>query len=147
MGIQTGLVSNTDARMGASTIKCVAFAHQLITFELKVAALEDLDTLNHLDPVLISEAETVEKPEKEIFARACDRAGMKLYEAVHVGDELDRCVADSISCSILPGALTQRLRQKPSVTIMAQLAQDCRLFCFGDLGRMVKVNGRNQMTI
>ena len=64
----------------------------MIKYELKVAVLEDLEVLNHLDPILISEAETIEKPEKEIFIRACDRAGIQPHEAVHVGDELDWCV-------------------------------------------------------
>ena len=52
-------------------------------------ALQDLEALHHLDPVLISEKEGVEKPEKEIFDRACEAAGVESSEVVHVGDELD----------------------------------------------------------
>ncbi|KAI0081274.1 HAD hydrolase subfamily IA REG-2-like protein [Panus rudis PR-1116 ss-1] len=69
LNIRTGLVSNTDARMRA--------------------VLEDLDIMKYLDPFLISEAEGVEKPSAEIYARACSRAGVNGSEVIHVGDELE----------------------------------------------------------
>ncbi|OSD03963.1 HAD hydrolase subfamily IA REG-2-like protein [Trametes coccinea BRFM310] len=69
LNIRTGLISNTDARMRA--------------------VIEDLDLIPHLDTVLLSEEEGVEKPSGEIFRRACERMGVKPHETVHVGDELD----------------------------------------------------------
>ncbi|EMD37729.1 hypothetical protein CERSUDRAFT_114362 [Gelatoporia subvermispora B] len=68
LNIRTGLISNTDARMRA--------------------VLEDLGVLPLLDPVLLSEEEGVEKPSREIYLRACARAGVRPEEVVHVGDEL-----------------------------------------------------------
>ena len=44
--------------------------------------------LSFLDPVLLSEEQGVEKPSAEIYRRACERAGVKTTEIVHVGDEL-----------------------------------------------------------
>ncbi|KAI0829620.1 HAD hydrolase subfamily IA REG-2-like protein [Trametes gibbosa] len=69
-GVRTGLVSNTDARMRA--------------------VIEDLGLVQHLDVVLLSEDEGVEKPSREIFERACTRLGVTTPgEVVHVGDELE----------------------------------------------------------
>ncbi|CDO69290.1 hypothetical protein BN946_scf184976.g9 [Trametes cinnabarina] len=53
------------------------------------AVIEDLDLIPHLDTVLLSEEEGVEKPSCEIFRRACERMGVQPHETVHVGDELD----------------------------------------------------------
>ena len=53
-----------------------------------VSALEDLGALQHLDPVLVSEKEGIEKPSRDIFIRACERAGVEPRNAIHVGDEL-----------------------------------------------------------
>ncbi|EPQ57694.1 hypothetical protein GLOTRDRAFT_38464 [Gloeophyllum trabeum ATCC 11539] len=69
MGVKSALVSNADSRM------------RLV--------LDDLSLSPHLTEILISEEEGIEKPAKEIFARACQRVGVGLDEAVHVGDELD----------------------------------------------------------
>jgi len=69
MGIRTGLVSNTDARM--------------------LDVLKDLDATHYLDPILISETEGIEKPSRHIFVRACDLVGVKPEETLHVGDELE----------------------------------------------------------
>ncbi|KAH9929308.1 HAD hydrolase subfamily IA REG-2-like protein [Amylocystis lapponica] len=66
--IHTGLVSNTDTRMRE--------------------VLADLEVLPHLDVVLLSEEERIEKPSRDIFMRACARVGVKPEEAVHVGDEI-----------------------------------------------------------
>lgn len=44
--------------------------------------------LPHLDAVLLSEEEGVEKPSRAIFARACARVGVRPGAAVHVGDDL-----------------------------------------------------------
>ena len=54
-----------------------------------MSALEDLEVLSHFGPVLISEEEGVEKPQSDIFYRACERAGVEKNEVVHVGDELE----------------------------------------------------------
>ncbi|KZT65942.1 HAD-superfamily hydrolase [Daedalea quercina L-15889] len=66
--IRTGLISNTDARMRA--------------------VLDDLDATRHLDTILLSSEEGIEKPAREMFLRACARLGIQPSEAVHVGDEL-----------------------------------------------------------
>ena len=57
------------------------------------AVIEDLEIMPYLDAVLLSEEEGVEKPSCEIFRRACERLGVKPWETVHVGDELEGCVA------------------------------------------------------
>jgi len=69
INIKSALISNADSRM------------RLV--------LDDLSLTPHLSTVLISEEEGVEKPAKELFARACERVGVGLDEVVHVGDELD----------------------------------------------------------
>ncbi|KAL5507305.1 hypothetical protein ACEPAH_6761 [Sanghuangporus vaninii] len=69
MGVRTALVTNCDSRI--------------------LQALDDLEALKFFDPVLASDLEGVEKPRREIFLRACERAGVKPSEAVHVGDELE----------------------------------------------------------
>ncbi|KAI0718495.1 HAD hydrolase subfamily IA REG-2-like protein [Fomitopsis betulina] len=66
--IRTGVISNTDARMRA--------------------ALDDLGAIAHLDTILLSSKEGIEKPALEIFLRACSRLDVQPSEAVHVGDEL-----------------------------------------------------------
>ncbi|EPS96291.1 HAD IA REG-2-like protein [Fomitopsis schrenkii] len=66
--IRTGVISNTDARMRA--------------------ALDDLGATAHLDTILLSSEEGIEKPAREMFLRACSRLGVHPSEAVHVGDEL-----------------------------------------------------------
>ncbi|KAG9105315.1 hypothetical protein FRC07_009395 [Ceratobasidium sp. 392] len=67
LGIKTGLVSNSDSRI--------------------LRALDDLGALTLLDPVLVSEREGIEKPDKRIWELACQRVGVEATEAVHVGDE------------------------------------------------------------
>ncbi|CCL99859.1 uncharacterized protein FIBRA_01884 [Fibroporia radiculosa] len=67
-GVFTGVISNTDTRMRA--------------------VLDDLDATRHLNIVLLSEEEGIEKPAPEIFLRACTRIGLRPAEALHVGDEL-----------------------------------------------------------
>ncbi|KZT08495.1 HAD-superfamily hydrolase [Laetiporus sulphureus 93-53] len=67
--IRTGIVSNSDARM-----------HQ---------ALTSLGATPYLSPILLSETEGIEKPARDIFLRACERASVPPSQAVHVGDELD----------------------------------------------------------
>ncbi|KAH7925951.1 HAD-superfamily hydrolase [Leucogyrophana mollusca] len=76
MNICTALISNTDARM------------KLV--------LKDLEVSQYLNPVLLSEEVGVEKPDAEIFRKACrllpqngSAAGViSPHEGVHVGDEL-----------------------------------------------------------
>ncbi|KAL5631237.1 hypothetical protein ACGC1H_006924 [Rhizoctonia solani] len=69
LGVQTGLVSNCDARI--------------------LHALEDLEITSHLDPMVISELEKFEKPDAHMWQVACQRSGTELGEAVHVGDDFD----------------------------------------------------------
>lgn len=42
--------------------------------------------------ILVSELLGIEKPSPRIFERACELAGVKLGEGLHVGDEVDACV-------------------------------------------------------
>ncbi|CEL60682.1 Haloacid dehalogenase-like hydrolase domain-containing protein 3 OS=Danio rerio GN=hdhd3 PE=2 SV=1 [Rhizoctonia solani AG-1 IB] len=69
LGIRTGLVSNCDYRI--------------------VDALRDLQVTNHFDPMIVSELEKCEKPDPRMWQVACQRAGVKMEEVVHVGDEFD----------------------------------------------------------
>lgn len=65
-----------------------------------VQALEDLEALPQLDPVLISGDEGIEKPAAEIFLKACERAGVPPEQALHVGDELVWCVFYSAAVKV-----------------------------------------------
>lgn len=60
------------------------------------AALDDLGAIAHLDTILLSSKEGIEKPALEIFLRACSRLDVQPSEAVHVGDELLACVTSPI---------------------------------------------------
>ena len=62
----------------------------------EVQALDDLGALSFFEPILASDLEGVEKPQREIFLRACERAGVRPSETVHVGDELKWYVVDNI---------------------------------------------------
>ncbi|KAH7913171.1 HAD-like domain-containing protein [Hygrophoropsis aurantiaca] len=77
MKIRTALISNTDARMRL--------------------ALDDLDVSKYFNPMLLSEEVGIEKPDVEIFQRACQKTTyldgnvadtVSPQEVVHVGDEL-----------------------------------------------------------
>lgn len=50
--------------------------------------MNDLGVTPFLDPLLLSEAEGIEKPSSAIFLRACNSAGVSEQETVHVGDDL-----------------------------------------------------------
>ncbi|KAF8513027.1 HAD hydrolase subfamily IA REG-2-like protein [Hysterangium stoloniferum] len=69
IGMKTGLVSNADSRMRSVII--------------------DLNLSTYLDPLLLSEEEGIEKPAKEIWERACSKAGVGTHETLYVGDELE----------------------------------------------------------
>jgi len=66
-----------------------ASSARLAYYFAAVDVLADLNVLNYLNPILISEKEGIEKPNSEIFHRACMKAAVQPNEAVHVGDELD----------------------------------------------------------
>lgn len=53
------------------------------------SVMVDLGLSKFLNPLLVSEEEGVEKPEKEIWERACAEARTGLSETLHVGDELE----------------------------------------------------------
>ncbi|MFN0206283.1 MAG: HAD family hydrolase [Planctomycetota bacterium] len=48
--------------------------------------LERLGIVSILDFILISAVEGIEKPNPQLFHRACERAGVEPHEAIHVGD-------------------------------------------------------------
>ena len=54
-----------------------------------MSVLDDLQATRWLDHVLISEREGIEKPDRQLFWRACALANIKREETLHVGDELD----------------------------------------------------------
>lgn len=64
----------------------------IVQHQILVLTLKDLDALDALDHILISETEGIEKPSPEIFHRACTRAGVDHSQALHVGDELEAYV-------------------------------------------------------
>ncbi|TCD62797.1 hypothetical protein EIP91_006390 [Steccherinum ochraceum] len=68
LNVRTAVISNTDVRMRS--------------------VLEDLEVAPLMHPMLLSEEEGVEKPSREIYRRACDIAGARLEDTVHVGDDL-----------------------------------------------------------
>ena len=85
INVKTGLVSNTDSRMSQSfTSGCGKDADE----RSPGSVIADLGIAPHLDPVLLSEEEGVEKPSLQIFERACQRAGVERDDVLHVGDEL-----------------------------------------------------------
>lgn len=65
-GLHLGIISNWSARLSKH--------------------LDRLNLTNSFDTILISAVEGIEKPEPAIFLRACERAGVRPDEALHVGD-------------------------------------------------------------
>lgn len=59
-----------------------------VRFHSAVQALDALELLPFLDPVLISGQEGIEKPAAAIYLRACEQARVDPVETLHVGDEL-----------------------------------------------------------
>jgi len=59
-----------------------------VLFHCAVQALDALEVLPFLNPVLISGQEGIEKPAADIYLRACERAHVDPVETLHVGDEL-----------------------------------------------------------
>ncbi len=52
--------------------------------------LEGLGLAEHLDPVLASASEGLEKPERALFERALEQAGIRSDQALHAGDHIDK---------------------------------------------------------
>lgn len=84
-GLKTGVVTNADIRISPLflMLKLVIWAN---LFEESVIA--DLDLSSHLDIIVISEEEGIEKPDKRIWERTCSYVDVQLPEACHIGDEL-----------------------------------------------------------
>jgi len=87
--VQTGLVSNADSRISAycgsrSSIYYLADMHHCSTGMV----LEDLDAIQYLNPVVLSEEAGIEKPSPGIFHLACSD-GKTVQDCLHVGDELE----------------------------------------------------------
>ena len=83
MGIQTGLITNSDTRIGARL-------HHEYDCVLKVRTadvLQDLGVSEYLSPMVISEVERLEKPSISIFLAACVRGRATPQETLHVGDD------------------------------------------------------------
>ena len=71
-GAKVGVVSNWDLRLRGLLIA--------------------LDLYGLFDEVVVSAEELIEKPDPEIFHRACDRLGVRAEDAVHVGDSWEHDV-------------------------------------------------------
>lgn len=84
MGVRTGLISNSDVRIGAMSRHAWGI---IMCSRHIVDALKDLGISEYLSPILISEAEHVEKPSISIFLAACARGGATPIETLHVGDD------------------------------------------------------------
>lgn len=70
---------------------CVIFIFiksNLFTSISPVSVLADLEVSDYLQPIVTSEIEEIEKPDARIFHIACQRAGVPVVNAAHVGDEL-----------------------------------------------------------
>ena len=63
--------------------------------------VEGLGLGSRLDFVLASAIERVEKPDPEIFARACARAGVLPSEALHAGDDVRKDVLGARAAGLL----------------------------------------------
>lgn len=72
-GVKVGIVSNWDDRLPA--------------------LLETLGVTDWVDTVVVSGIEGIEKPDPQIFQRACDRLGVVPGRALHVGDDARADVA------------------------------------------------------
>lgn len=82
-GVARGLVSNWDARLPA--------------------LLDALGLTRHLDAVVVSGLEGVEKPDPRAFWRACHRLGVRPHEALHVGDDPAADVAGALAAGLQAG--------------------------------------------
>ena len=79
-GVRVGVVSNWSPALGG--------------------LLEGLGLLRHLDPVVCSALERVEKPDPAIFLLALRRAGLPAAQALHAGDHPDKDVAAARSAGL-----------------------------------------------
>ncbi|KAJ1304811.1 hypothetical protein OPQ81_005946 [Rhizoctonia solani] len=80
LDIRSGLVSNCDTRI--------------------LHALEDLEIATYLNPMVISELEKFEKPDPRMWQVACQRSGLDVGEAVHVGDDFDADVVGAMQAGV-----------------------------------------------
>jgi len=62
--------------------------------------LAGLGLADRVDFVLASAIERVEKPDAEIFARACARAGVRPGEALHAGDDPEKDVLGALGAGL-----------------------------------------------
>ena len=85
MGVRTGLITNSDARIGALLRRVITYGCVLNVRAADV--LKDLGISEYLSPMVISEVERVEKPSISIFLAACVRGRATPRETVHVGDD------------------------------------------------------------
>jgi FMN phosphatase YigB (HAD superfamily) len=97
-----GLISNADSRI------------RLV--------LQDLEVLQYFDPIVLSEEEGIEKPTREIFARAIARSRSisRPDECVHVGDDLERDYRGALNANMHALLLRRPMSSKPEDLGVAQ---------------------------
>ena len=76
------------------------------------ALLKDVGLTPYIDFVITSGEVLVEKPHPDIFTFALSRAGVKPYEAVHVGDQLTSDVEGALGAGITPILLDRDRRHR-----------------------------------
>ena len=104
-GFRTGVVSNADGRVES--------------------LLETAGLTGHLDCVLDSHLEGVEKPDPEIFRRALDRLGLRAETAVYVGDiytiDVVGARAAGLEAVLIDETRTYPPRDCPRITRLGEL--------------------------
>jgi len=91
-GLAIGIVSNWSQRLPA--------------------ILDGLGVSARVDFVLASAIERAEKPEPEIFRRACARAGVRPADALHAGDHLEKDVAGALRAGLLAVQVVHGLEKR-----------------------------------
>jgi putative hydrolase of the HAD superfamily len=93
--------------------------------------LEGIGVLARVDFVLASAIERVEKPDPEIFRRACARSGVQPGDALHAGDHPEKDVAGALRAGLravlvehpTPGGDSRRLEPLRNLTESATSGQ------------------------
>lgn len=96
--------------------------------------LAGLGLAPHVDAVVVSALELMEKPEPGIFALALRRLGVPTNEALHVGDDPAKDVGGARAAGIEARLLDRSARDRTAWTSLAPLAELVRLVKKGGSG-------------
>jgi putative hydrolase of the HAD superfamily len=91
-GFKLGVISNFDSRL--------------------FGLLNGFGIAQFFDPIVISTQVGAAKPEREIFAQALSRLGLRAAEALHVGDSVHADIVGAHAAGLLPVLIDRRGTEK-----------------------------------